>query len=225
MGLISCSVFKEKILDGSKPHTIRARKIPPEIGENLYLWWKPRTKEKEFLGVTVCTQVDSIVINPEWNAVLINEDPLSNPAIATLAKNDGFDSLNDFWDFFNKETIGYLIHWNPKFINRSQLRPEVVKHAQLSSDSVGPDCKNYNPSNGTEGMDFLSYWCEECDRDKNTDCEVLLQASFDRTPHWIQHEGQGICTAFVPLGKRSKSTIEQARVRSRERKGQINLLS
>ena len=212
MPLVSFSVFKDKILAGSKAHTIRDRKSPPCVGENLYLWWKPRTKEKDFLGVTVCTQVDVISIDSRNKTVLIEGYQLVNAEIEALAKSDGFDNAIDFWGFFSESLTGYLIHWNPTFINRSNLRPEVVEHGQFVTDTIRENPKAYRPSNGTEGMDFHSHWCEECDRDKNNygGCYVLLKALIDKTPHWIMHEGQGLCTSFVPLKEVSKSTIEFA---------------
>jgi hypothetical protein len=226
MGIISFSVFKDKILEGTKPHTIRARKIPPQINETLYLWWKPRTGEKDFLGVTVCTRIDLITIDFVAKKVLINGESIHDWEIEELAKSDGFDSVDDFWNFFIEPLVGYLIHWNPKFINRSRLRPEVVEHSQSSSDIVHKLPKMYSPSNGTEGMDFCSHWCEMCDRDKNKSkgCHVLMKALVGKTPHWIEHERQGVCTSFVPLKTSSKPTIEQSRKRSLERKGQLNLL-
>ena len=225
MALVSFSVFKNKIADGSKPHTIRGRKNPPSVGENLYLWWKPRTKEKDFLGVTRCTQVDAISIDSLDKKVFIQNRPSVNAEIELLAKNDGFVNTTDFWSFFTDSLKGYLIHWDPTFINRSILRPEVVEHGQFSTDIVEKDPKGYSPSNGTEGMDFCSHWCEQCDRDKdkNKGCYVLMQALADKTSHWIVHEGQGVCTSFVPLKEVSKSTIESAQRRSLEKKGQLTL--
>jgi hypothetical protein len=226
MALISCSVFKDKIMDGTKWHTIRPRKNPPKVGESLYIWWKSRTTDREFLGISPCTQVDSISINPVTHLVFINNEKISNDDIEQLSANDGFNSIFDFWDFFKKPTTGFLIYWNPNYINRSQLRPEVVQHAQLDSDAIDKNHKIYSPSNGTEGMDFASHWCEMCDRDKdkNNGCRVLMLALCGSTPHWIQHEGQGICTSFVPFKVRSKSAVEETAKRSLERKGQLNLL-
>ena len=225
MTLVSFSVFKNKILDGSKPHTIRDRKSPPYVGESLYLWWKPRTKEKDFLGVTVCTQLDAISINFPNKTVFIEGHQLVDSEIEALAKSDGFEHAIDFWGFFTESMTGYLIHWNPTFINRSNLRPEVVEHGQFITDTIQENPRLYRPSNGTEGMDFHSHWCEQCERDKDKSkgCYVLMQALIDKTPHWIVHESQGVCTSFVPLKEASKSSIESAQKRSQEKKGQLTL--
>lgn len=226
MGIIGFSLFKDKILEGTKSHTIRDRKNPPIVGEMLYLWWKSRTADKEFLGVTVCTQVDLIQVNPVKPFIQINNRKLDRYEVAALIKADGFDEVSEFWRFFDKPLQGYLIHWNLSYINRSRLRPEVVEHSQSSSDIVHKLPKMYSPSNGTEGMDFCSHWCEMCDRDKDKSkvCHVLMKALVGKTPHWIEHEGQGVCTSFVPLKTQSKGAIEQRQQRSLERKGQLNLL-
>lgn len=225
MGLISCSVFKSEILDGSKSHTIRDRKNPPIVGEHLFLWWKSRTPEKEFLGVTICTQVDAITIDCYNQKVTINEKNLTKNAVKLLAMNDGFKSVDDFWKFFDKPASAFLIHWNPAFINQSRLRPEVMTHGEISSNIVEENPQQYNPSSGTSGMEFICRWCENCDRDKDKTkvCPVLHQALNNKTPHWIKHEGKEICTSFISI-KVSISSTAAATHRALQKKGQLNLL-
>lgn len=226
MALISCSVFKPKVLDGSKFHTIRDRKNPPKVGEYLFLWWKSRTPERAFLGVTICTQVDPIMIDRDGQKVTINEKLLDKNAIEVFAKDDGFESIDDFWKFFDKPISASLIHWNPAFINRSRLRPEVVVHGRFSSNIIEENPRQYNPSNGTSGMNFLYRWCENCDRDKNKTkiCPVLQKGLTDQTPHWIKHEGTEVCTSFIPIKISTKSTAAAANHRLLQRKGQLSLL-
>lgn len=226
MALISCSVFRPKVLDGSKFHTIRDRKNPPKVGEYLFLWWKSRTPERAFLGVTICTQVDTITIDRDGQKVTINEKLLDKNAIEVFAKDDGFESIDDFWKFFDKPISASLIHWNPAFINRSRLRPEVMAHAQISSDIVEENPRQYNPSSGTSGMEFISRWCKNCDRDKNKTkvCPVLHQALNDKTPHWIKTEGKEICTSFIPMKVSTSSTAAAATHKLLQKRGQLNLL-
>jgi hypothetical protein len=58
MPLLSFSVLKEKLLDGSKTQTIRVpRKKPLRVGDKLYIWWKSRTKQKEKLGEGVIVAI------------------------------------------------------------------------------------------------------------------------------------------------------------------------
>ncbi len=60
MPLLSFSVLKEKLLDGTKTQTIRMpRKIPLKVGDKLYIYWKCRTKETAKLGEGVITHIVS----------------------------------------------------------------------------------------------------------------------------------------------------------------------
>jgi len=57
MPSLGFSVFKEKVLDGSKRQTIRKlRKHPIKIGDKLFLFWKMRTKQCERLGEGTCAE-------------------------------------------------------------------------------------------------------------------------------------------------------------------------
>jgi len=57
MPLIGFTVFKEKVLNGTKRQTVRKlRKHPIKVGDTLYLYWKLRTKECAKLLVTKCTE-------------------------------------------------------------------------------------------------------------------------------------------------------------------------
>jgi hypothetical protein len=58
MPLLSFSVLKEKLLDGSKTQTIRTpRKHPLKIGDILFVYWKCRTKETEKLGESIVLKI------------------------------------------------------------------------------------------------------------------------------------------------------------------------
>jgi len=64
--------------------------------------------------------------------------------------------------------------------------------------------KPYMPSNGTEGMNFIGSWCEECihqhpDPNKKPQCvDVLLKSIIGEQPkEWIyDDEGYPKCTKF-----------------------------
>jgi uncharacterized protein YqfB (UPF0267 family) len=118
MPLISFSVFREKIISGEKRQTIRAeRKYPIRSGDRLYLWWKSRTKEREFLCETVCTEVIPIWICPHW--VKLGQLYLNRQEIYQLALQDGFESSKEFLEFFQHEPNcvnfkGILIKWESK---------------------------------------------------------------------------------------------------------------
>ena len=34
--------------------------------------------------------------------------------VENIARNDGFDSINEFFDFFDKDFSGKIIHWTDK---------------------------------------------------------------------------------------------------------------
>lgn len=43
--------------------------------------------------------------------VIIDGDFISDDQIKRLALNDGFDTVDDFWDFFKEDFRGQIIHW------------------------------------------------------------------------------------------------------------------
>lgn len=64
MPLLSFSVLKEKLLDGSKTQTIRLpRKRPLKVRDHLYIYWKCRTKETEKLGESMITDIQRKTIS------------------------------------------------------------------------------------------------------------------------------------------------------------------
>lgn len=114
--------FKDKILSGSKIHSIR---------EDIHNRWKPgnlihmstgaRTKnynqfniDKPELQKVIMVQKISITHKPVqvFPHVIINNKDLDFNKIVILAENDGFESIFDFFNFFNKTISNYsLIHW------------------------------------------------------------------------------------------------------------------
>ena len=43
--------------------------------------------------------------------MIIDNIVLTNKQIEQLAKNDGFDSVQDFFNWFNEDFNGRIIHW------------------------------------------------------------------------------------------------------------------
>jgi hypothetical protein len=62
--------------------------------------------------------VQEIVIKNIFNdrySVIIDGNPLSPKNIEELAMNDGFDSVDDFWNWFGADDfVGKIIHWTCK---------------------------------------------------------------------------------------------------------------
>jgi hypothetical protein len=69
--------------------------------------------------------------------------------------------------------------------------------------------KHYRPSNGTEGMDFMELWCEQCEKFQSEnefledrDCDILARSFWcdeddkDYPPEFTYDEGQPCCMAF-----------------------------
>ena len=116
MAGISFSVFREKILDGSKRQTIRAvRKNPIKEGETLYMWWKQRSPEREKLGEAKCVRVTRIFIHRDSFVMphILGQLP---EILDSFAIADGFDNWQQLIEFFeNAHGLpfeGVLIEWD-----------------------------------------------------------------------------------------------------------------
>ena len=115
------SNFEKKILDGSKIHTFR---------EDKRGRWKPgvlihfatgiRTRFYNCFKKGVCKSTQSIRIEKydtyygvegPFYKIYINSEPVFDDVVEKLAKNDGFDSLGDFFKWFNTDFHGKIIHW------------------------------------------------------------------------------------------------------------------
>ena len=115
-----------KVVDGSKPHTIRVwRRRPFREGDVLMHYTAMRTKAcRKVRPDTICTAATPIEVNPFQQYVIISdgsrfypEGRLSRQHLRALAMRDGFDCLADFLKFFAEEhggiTCGQLIEWQP----------------------------------------------------------------------------------------------------------------
>lgn len=115
MPALSFNVFKDKILDGRKSSTIRKpRKRPFKTFENLYLYWKQRSRECEKLGEAVCLKVERILIistlGCEYDLVLTKGwkgrwHVTHDDDIKIIARRDGFDSVEAFFEFFRSNYL------------------------------------------------------------------------------------------------------------------------
>lgn len=81
MPALSFSTFYDKLISGEKQQTIRRpRKRPLKVGDKLYIYWKQRTPNREFLGIAEVTNIRRVLLGEvtEREAVL-----------------DGFSSVKD----------------------------------------------------------------------------------------------------------------------------------
>jgi hypothetical protein len=120
--------FKRKILEDIKLHTMRedahdrwheGRKIQHAHGV--------RTKSFDNFHNNECTGTQRIYIgktkgyknhqywfyNGNRYGVIVDKKRLNSFAIAHLAYNDGFDSVDDFFRWFQNGFKGKIIHWTP----------------------------------------------------------------------------------------------------------------
>ena len=120
--------FKEKfiplILDGKKIHTLRTDSFDRwGVGASIHFSTGAGTSHKEHL-CKECVSTQRIEIYWEINKeklekpkILIDRRLITEQEIDLLAKNDGFDSTEEFlsWDAWNKKAfIGKIIHWTDK---------------------------------------------------------------------------------------------------------------
>lgn len=108
--------FVPKILDGSKVHTIRRdNRRRWQKGKKIHFATGVRTKDYRQFHTGVCKAVQVIHTLPSSRAVWLGKDGglfrLSPSGIALLAKNDGFDSTEAFWEWFAADFHGVVIHW------------------------------------------------------------------------------------------------------------------
>ena len=118
-----------------KKHSIRVGKRW-FAGRKLHLSIGVRTKKylqfnKNVKGLEVCKSVQDILIQHRGDHIYVTIDNKTEsiwcnfksidndfystevdcPMIYALAKNDGFDSVNDFFRWFNTDFEGQIIHW------------------------------------------------------------------------------------------------------------------
>ncbi len=115
--------FHAKILDGTKRHTIRSDAHNRwRAGMAMHQSAGVRTKQYKLLKLDTCTGTQKIEIIHRSGEVFIKIDgkhyynsldtQYNNiMRIVDLAKNDGFDSVNDFLNWFNENYTGKIIHW------------------------------------------------------------------------------------------------------------------
>lgn len=124
------TLFKEKVLaalwveKGESPlfpvhpkmHTCREDKSGRwGAGAKIHFAYGVRTKAVDIFYVGDCLGTQKVSITPPRTGgegkIVIDGRPLQGKDMLRFAKNDGFDSLEDFWKWFDKDFSGKLIHW------------------------------------------------------------------------------------------------------------------
>jgi hypothetical protein len=107
--------FVNKIKNGTKIHAIcEDKKGKWGDGNVIHFATGVRTKKyKQFLG-GVCSGVQKIKIRPKCcgGTVWIDDRTLSQTVdLRRLSSNDGFGSIKEFFEWFDKDFDGKIIHW------------------------------------------------------------------------------------------------------------------
>lgn len=109
-----------KNADISKIHTIREDKRNRwKVGNDIHFVINNRTKNRfQFAPVLKVKSIQKIFIHVDkglssglYRFVKIDNRQLSNQEIEDLAINDGFENIKDFFDWFNEDFEGKIIHW------------------------------------------------------------------------------------------------------------------
>lgn len=113
--------FKAPILAGKKKHSLRNDpKGRWKPGMKIHMVTNMRTAiQQTFSDEHKCTAVQDVVIvyhgkKPEEVLapnVMIDGRELDDAEVLTLARNDGFESLTEFMDWFPEDCSKRLIHW------------------------------------------------------------------------------------------------------------------
>lgn len=120
--------FINAVLDNHpKKHTIRADKSNRwKAGNKIHPVINDRTKDRfQFAPVVKCVSVQEIVIKHFSSHIDVEIDGIPylleknskgriyiyTGTIEVLAKNDGFDSIHDFFSWFKEDFTGKIIHW------------------------------------------------------------------------------------------------------------------
>jgi hypothetical protein len=109
--------FKPLILSGQKIHTIRQDFNDRWIeGLKIHFATGVRTDKYNCFKTGICTGIQKIQIKPLTETIIfmIDNKPVYFPEKyerEIIAKNDGFNSIQDFFKWFNKDFDGKIIYW------------------------------------------------------------------------------------------------------------------
>jgi hypothetical protein len=125
MPSLNFTVFIDKVVDGSKCHTIRAlRQRPFQAGDDLSFFTAMRKSCcRRLRPNSPCTAAVPILISSQPRQVRLgigsrfyHDGFLSGEQVEELARRDGFATVDDFFRFFARgrfDFSGQLIEWRP----------------------------------------------------------------------------------------------------------------
>lgn len=96
-----------------KIHTIRKdEKNRWEVGNKIHAVYNNRQKNQfQFAPTFECKGIQKIIISVRYKHVFIDSRELSVSEMNQLAINDGFDSVEDFFAYFNTNFTCKIIHF------------------------------------------------------------------------------------------------------------------
>ena len=101
--------MERALANGVKLHTIRQK--PIAVGTMINHIVYPYHKERRCVLSNFCKSTQMITIEPSSRTIKVDGRELSKVDIERVSKNDGFETMNDFWTFFNEPYQGMIIHW------------------------------------------------------------------------------------------------------------------
>ena len=101
--------MERALASGVKLHTIRQK--PIAVGTMMNHIVYPYHKERRCVLSNLCTATQMITIEPSSRTIKVDGRELSKVDIERVSINDGFETMDDFWTFFNEPYQGMIIHW------------------------------------------------------------------------------------------------------------------
>ena len=101
--------MERALASGVKLHTIRQK--PIAVGTMMNHIVYPYHKERRCVLTNFCKSTQMITIEPSSRIIKVDGMVLSKVNMERLSKNDGFETMEDFWTFFNEPYQGMIIHW------------------------------------------------------------------------------------------------------------------
>lgn len=110
--------FVPRILSGQKKHTIRKdSKNRWKVGTTMHMATGVRTKKYSCFAEAKCEKIQYIEIDPVQRKIKIRIDNIrvfvpNARCLIMFAQNEGFATIEDFWEWFDKPFKGKILYWN-----------------------------------------------------------------------------------------------------------------
>lgn len=101
--------MERALANGVKLHTIRQK--PIAVGTMMNHIVYPYHKARRCVLSNFCKSTQMITIEPSSRTIKVDGRELSKVDIERVSINDGFETMDDFWTFFNEPYQGMIIHW------------------------------------------------------------------------------------------------------------------